>query len=595
VEFRLLGPIEVWAAGRRVPVSSAQQRTLLAVLLLHANRVVPTERLVELLWGTAPPRTARSVVQVQVSGLRRLLRAEPGADRLVFRWPGYLLRVEPGELDLEEFLRLTEQGREALGAGDAGTASRALSDALALWRGAAFKDLDLPSLRERAARLEERRLSALEDRIDASLRLGRHAELVGELRTLTAAWPLQERLHGQLMLALHRVGDAADAAAVYRAFRERLVEQLGIEPSAALQRLYQELLSAGPAVVPRQLPPDIASFTGREAELARIERALLAAGGATGPPLGAIEGPAGIGKSALAIHAAHRLAGHFPDGQLYVDLQGARMGLRPLAPLEVLGRFLRALGMRPGAIPGELEEAAAAFRSRVAGRRLLLVLDNARDLGQVAPLLPEAAGCAVLVTSRRKLAGLESACRVRLAVLGRRTALALLGRLAGGERVAAEPEAAAEVARCCGDLPLALRIAGARLAARPRWPVRALAERLADERRRLDELELAEVGCGPASRCRSRSWPPAPTSWTARPRGRTACSASWTGRTSACRWRRGCSTCRRPPPRASWSAWRARSSWRPPRPAVIACTTCCACTPASAPPCGTPRPSAPPR
>jgi DNA-binding SARP family transcriptional activator len=360
VEFRLLGPIEVWAAGRRVPVSSAQQRMLLAVLLLHANRVVPTERLVELLWGAAPPRTARSVLQVQVSGLRRLLRAEPGADRLVFRWPGYLLRVEPGELDLEEFLRLTEQGRDALGAGDAETASRELGAALALWRGVAFEDLDLPSLRERAARLEERRLTALEDRIDADLRLGRHAELVGELRTLTAAWPLQERLHGQLMLALRRVegvaaGRGGDATAAYRGFRQRLVEQLGIEPSAALQRLYQEILAAAPAVVPRQLPPDIASFTGREAELARIELALLAAGGAAGPPLGAIEGPAGIGKSALAIHAAHRVAGHFPDGQLYVNLQGATASLAPLAPLaplEALGRFLRALGLRPGAIPG---------------------------------------------------------------------------------------------------------------------------------------------------------------------------------------------------------------------------------------------------
>jgi tetratricopeptide (TPR) repeat protein len=308
---------------------------------------------------------------------------------------------------------------------------------------------------------------------------------------------------------LDRCGRQAEALERYGMVRVRLTEELGVDPGPDLRRVYADLLAGRPPevgegagtapvaperLVPRQLPPDIAAFTGRARELARLEQVLAAAGEQGPVVISVIQGAGGIGKSALAVHAAHRLAGRFPDGQLYVDLHGATAGLQPLAPLEVLGRFLRALGMDPAAVPADLEEASAAFRSRVAGRRLLVVLDNAADAAQVAPLLPASPGCGVLVTSRRLLASLEGARQVRLDVLTPAEAVELLDRLAGAARVAAEPEAAAEVARWCGYLPLALSIAAARLAARPTWSVRALAGRLADQQRRLDELELAEVG-----------------------------------------------------------------------------------------------------
>jgi tetratricopeptide (TPR) repeat protein/transcriptional regulator with XRE-family HTH domain len=273
----------------------------------------------------------------------------------------------------------------------------------------------------------------------------------------------------------------ADALGLTGPERQALLDSTGGPPAQA-------------AMVPHQLPADVVTFTGRQAEVAQLQRVLAAVEGTAPVVISAIQGTGGIGKSALAIHAAHRLAGDYPDGQLYVDLHGATAGLAPLAPIEVLGRFLRALGVDPAAIPTGLEEAAAAFRSQLAGRRMLVVLDNARDAAQVRPLLPGMPGCGVLVTSRRALAGLDGVRHLHLDVLPAAEAVELLGRLAGPGRVAAEPQAAAEIARCCGWLPLALRIAGARLAARPGWPLRLLAGRLADAQRRLDELELADTG-----------------------------------------------------------------------------------------------------
>jgi DNA-binding SARP family transcriptional activator len=509
VEFRLLGPVEVHADGQQLPIPGPIQRGLLAILALHANRVVASHELQASMWGPVPPATARRSLQWQVWRLRRLLG--PQADRLVYRAPGYLLRVQPGELDLARFQQLADQGRERLAAGDAERAGRLLGAALRLWRGQALEDVQVAALAEQRARLDQRRLAVLEDRVQADLDGGRHNGLVPELEGLVADQPLRERLWELLMVALYRSGRQADALAAFRALRQRLVEQQGVEPSPPLQELHRRILAADPALllpaeapgsvqaaaptpVPRQLPPDVAGFTGREPELAQLDQ-VLAAAGQDGPVvIGAIAGTGGIGKSALAVHAAHRLAGRFPDGQLYVDLHGATAGLEPLAPLEVLGRFLRALGMAPAAVPTELEEASGTFRSRVAGRRLLVVLDNAADAAQVAPLVPASPGCGVLVTSRQALASLDGATHLHLGILPAEEATRLLGRLAGQERVAAEPEAAAEVARGCGYLPLALRIAGARLAARPGWPVAALAERLADAQRRLDELEVAEAG-----------------------------------------------------------------------------------------------------
>jgi DNA-binding SARP family transcriptional activator/tetratricopeptide (TPR) repeat protein len=508
MEVRLLGPVEVHADTGQLPVRGPIQRALVAMLALHANRVVASQELLASLWGPGS-RAARRSLQWQVWQLRRLLGGQ--ADRLVYRPPGYLLRVERGELDLARFQDLADQGRERLAAGDGQGAGRLLGAALGLWRGRALEDVPVAALAEQAARLEQRRLAVTEDRVQADLDAGRGHGLVAELEGLVAAEPLRERLTGLLMVALYRSGRQADALAAFRALRQRLVEQQGVEPGRPVQDLQRRILTADPDLdppaaatggvrvtapepVPRQLPPDVASFTGREPELVQLDRALAAAGRDGPVVISAIEGTGGIGKSALAVHAAHRLAGRFPDGQLYVDLHGATAGLQPLAPLEVLGRFLRTLGAEPAAVPADLEEASAAFRSRVAGRRLLVVLDNAVDAAQVRPLLPAAAGCGVLVTSRQLLASLDGATHLHLDTLPAGDATALLGRLAGEQRVAAEPQAAAEVARCCGYLPLALRIAGARLAARPGWPLAALAERLADAQRRLDELEVAEAG-----------------------------------------------------------------------------------------------------
>ena len=411
------------------------------------------------------------------------------------------------------------------------------------------------------------------------------------------------------MLALYRSGRQAEALEVYREGRRLLVEELGLEPGPDLQRLQRAILTgdpdldppaaatggvgvAAPEPVPRQLPPDVASFTGREPELVQLDRALAAAGRDGPVVISAIEGTGGIGKSALAVHAAHRLAGRFPDGQLYVDLHGATAGLQPLAPLEVLGRFLRTLGAEPAAVPADLEEASAAFRSRVAGRRLLVVLDNAVDAAQVRPLLPAAAGCGVLVTSRQLLASLDGATHLHLDILPAGDATQLLGRVAGEQRVAAEPQAAAEVARLCGYLPLALRIAGARLAARPGWPLAALAERLADAQRRLDELEVAEAGVRASYDVSYRQLQASSEALDRAAAEAFGLLGVLDGRSWACRSRRGCWSLLRRRPSGSWSAWWTRNCWRPPPRAATGSTTCCACTPASRPPASGPPPDA---
>jgi DNA-binding SARP family transcriptional activator len=513
MQFGILGPLHVEDRGHPVVIRTPKQRALLAVLLMHADQVVSTDRLIELLWNGDPPIYAVRALHVHLSQLRRAL--DPGSagrhrDQLLARRsPGYVLIVPPGGLDLHRFEELVARARHARAEGDATRTAGHLREALGLWRGPALAGIDVPTLQHTVQRLEEARLTAMEERIDAELLLGQHGALIGELQELVVDHPMRERLCAQLLVALYRAGRQAEALATYARVRSRLVEELGIEPGTELQRLQRQILDADPALdplpsqagtmavrgeqrpVPRQLPADVATFTGRAAEVDR----LITAVGTAGPVMiSAIGGMGGIGKSALAVHAAHRLAERFPDGQLYVNLLGATANLAPLAPLEVLGRFLRALGIDARQIPAQVDEAAARFRSLVADRRLLVVLDNARDAAQVAPLLPASPGSAVLVTSRRVLATLEGAFYLHLDVLSRQEAVALLGRLAGQERLAAEPKAAEDVARWCGYFPLALRVAAARLAARPAWPVWALADRLADEQHRLDELELSDIG-----------------------------------------------------------------------------------------------------
>jgi DNA-binding SARP family transcriptional activator len=500
IRFRVLGPLEVYRAdGRLLPVNAAKPRILLALLMIHANRPVAVEELTSALWPLKPPPTAAGALRTHMSTLRRSLGLDGPAVRA--HPPGYQLEVSPAELDRLVFDELARQGRRAAARGDLAAAADLWSRALALWRGRPLDGIELgPVAQAELADLTERRLTMLEDWAQARLALGDHTDLLTALGSGITEQPLRERLHELAMLALYRTGRQSEALAEFRRLRQRLVTELGIEPSPPLQRLQRQILAGDPALdapsalpspgpaglVPRQLPPDVGAFTGRAAEIAAAREAI------PGRVL-AIAGPGGVGKSALAVHLAHRLSHLFPDGQLYVDLQGAAPGLRPLEPLDALGRFLRALGSRDGD-PRTVAEASAAFRALAAPRRLLVVLDNARDAGQVRPLLPAGQQTAVLITSRRILSTLDAVAHLNLDVLPEAEAVRLLGRLAGPERITADPAAAQRVARCCGCLPLALRIAGARLAARPRWPVRALASRVGDAQHRLDELQIAELG-----------------------------------------------------------------------------------------------------
>jgi DNA-binding SARP family transcriptional activator len=470
--------------------------------------VVTTGQLIEDLWGPAPPAQAEAAVRMAVSRLRRQL-GPAGAAVLVTRRGGYLLRAEREWVDAQRFERLVSEGHRALAAGQTQVAAERLQAGLGLWRGTVLADVaPMAVVVAERERLEGMRSAALLARVQADEALGNHAEALVAWQAMAAERPLDEGVCAGLLRGLSRAGRQVEALEVYRALRRRLVEELGVEPSPALQELERQILAGDPQLqptlsptatepvrpmVPAELPSDTASFTGRDGELAELERVLVAGGAPGLVVISAIHGAGGIGKSALAIHVAHRLAGRFPDGQVYVNLQGATPGLAPLGAGEVLGRLLRSLGVDPAQVPTDTEEAAARWRSLVAGRRLLLVVDNARAAVQVRPLLPASASCAVLVTSRQPLTTLEGAVAVQLDLLPREQAVELLGRLAGQQRVAAEPRAAAELARCCGYLPLALRIAGARLVARPAWPISELVRRLADQQRRLDELTTGDL------------------------------------------------------------------------------------------------------
>jgi DNA-binding SARP family transcriptional activator/uncharacterized protein HemY len=515
MEFRVLGAIGVWNGQRLLDIGGPGQRSLLALLLLQHNQTVTCSQLIDWVWGSDPPKTATNILQGRVSRLRRILgshAAERDATSPLLTKPsGYLLEVVPGELDADRFERLVAEGRQAFAAGRAERAAADLRDALALWRGPALADVPSTVLVDsEAVRLEESRLAALEARIEADLACGRHRELVGELESFVGRHPLREVLYGQLMRALYRSGRQADALRVYRRARQVLIEGLGIEPGAELQRLERAVLSKDPSLepapavdagarrhsavpVPCQLPADVRDFTGREETVAALLRLLEQDGSrhASALVVGCITGPAGVGKTALAVHVAHQLRPSFPDGQLHVNLRGAEA--QALDPAEVLAGFLRALGLEGVVIADSLEERVRQYRSRLADRRVLVVLDNAASEAQVRPLLPGGGGCAALVTSRARLGGLEAAHPLALEVLEPDQAVALLGKVAGPARVTAEPEAAQAIVLLCGLLPLAVRIAGARLAGRPAWRLALLAERLGDERRRLDELATGDL------------------------------------------------------------------------------------------------------
>jgi DNA-binding SARP family transcriptional activator len=509
-EFRILGPLEVLAGSRRLELGGSRQQIVLAMLLLNANGVVSVNRLEEAVYGEEPPPTARTQAMIAISGLRRLLAGHGYDAAISRRAQGYVLQTGDARLDVLRFGALVTAARAAREAGDLKGATAHYRDALRLWRGPALDGIDSLPVRALAARLDEQRITATEDRLDLELELGRQHELIGELVGLVAQFPLRDRLHGQLMLALHRCGRTAEALQAYQQVRRMMIDELGIEPGGELQRLQHAILASDPTLdlpaervnspsatrpVPRLLPADIADFTGRAEQVSRIRQQLNAAA-ARNPrlavPVVLITGQGGVGKTSLAVHASHALAAQFEGGQLFADLHGA--GTQPTDPAQILERFLRALGVPGPQIPEGLDERAEAYRNLLADRRLLVVLDNAASETQVLPLLPGSDSAAVLVTSRGPLAGLAGATRIWLDVFDATQSLDLLSRIVGTSRVRADREAAVKVTEQCGHLPLALRIAGGRLAVRPHWDVQQLAERLADQARRLDELQLGELG-----------------------------------------------------------------------------------------------------
>ncbi|MBG0830649.1 tetratricopeptide repeat protein [Planomonospora sp. ID67723] len=497
MEFRLLGAAEVAAGGSLVPLGGSKPQTLLAALLLEHGHIVPITRLIDIIWPDNPPDTARAAIQTYVKTLRRSLALHGATDVIVTHPPGYLARIPSGSLDVDEFDRLLTRARQT-------SAPRETSDlltaALALWRGPALAGLGGSLLAGEAARLEHLRLTAVEERIAADMALGQHGRLVAELAMLVGRHPANERLRGQYMTALYRLGRRSDALATFREGRDALIEELGVDPGPELTTLHQAILRGDPALAapptgevahtaaPAQLPLAPADFTGRAPQASALIAALTPE---PDTPIQVIAGRGGSGKSALAVHVAHRVAAAFPDGHLYAELRG--MSDAPADAGEVLGRFLKALGVEAAAVPASTPERAELYRRLLADRRVLVLLDDAASERQVRPLLPGGPGCAVLVTARNRLGGLSGACRTDLDVLDTGEAVELLARIVGTERVAAEEQAARAIAELCGRLPLALCIAGARLATRQRWPLRLLAERLADERRRLDELAIADL------------------------------------------------------------------------------------------------------
>jgi DNA-binding SARP family transcriptional activator/tetratricopeptide (TPR) repeat protein len=516
VRFRLLGPIAVddIAEDGAVP-GGARLRVLLAALLLRANMPVSRGALAEAVWDGTPPAGADVSLRGHVLRLRRALGPVAGA-RIEVHDPGYLIRLASAELDVLEFEACCREAGAALRAADWDEASAAGARAVALWRGEPLLDVPSQLLRnEFVPRLEQLLIQVREDCIEADLQLGRHDRLVPHLRELTEAYPLRERFHAQLMLALARVGRQSEALTAYQHARRALVEELGIEPGPELRRLHERVLAgdaellvptpprpesasrpASPREVPRQLPAGMRHFVGRVGELKVLSGLLsrdAAAGGAV--VISAIGGTAGIGKTALAVHWARQHADRFPDGQLYVNLRGFDPSGAPMPPGDALRGFLTALGVAPGRIPADLEERAALYRSELAERRMLIVLDNARDVAQVRPLLPGATGCLVVATSRDQLAelvALQDAVPLTLGLLTEHEARDLLTRRLGGERLAAEEQAVDELIRMCARLPLALNIAAAHGTLHQTRPLGQFVDELRDTRRRLDALTIGD-------------------------------------------------------------------------------------------------------
>ncbi|MFI5908295.1 BTAD domain-containing putative transcriptional regulator [Dactylosporangium sp. NPDC051541] len=488
--FGLLGPLTVTVGGQPITIAGQHTRVLLAALLLHRDQVVGVDALIDVLWGDAPPRTARVQVRNRTAGLRQAFARHGIADVISTRGSGYVIPADRAELDLDRFDELLTT------VGDDDVAVRALDAALALWRGPALDGLTGSGLLSAAERLDERRTDARIRRAGLLLGLGRAPEVIGELTELAGRHPWDERVAGQLMTALRLTGRQGEALLAFDRLRLALADELGVDPGAALTELRNEILRSGrprPAgrLVPRELPRDIAAFIGRTDALHQLDAA-LAADGAT-PRITVLEGTAGVGKTTLAVHWAHRVAKRFDDGHLYLDLGGFAPGGTAVGPAQAVRRLLESLRGPAARLPSELEGQISLYRSIMAERRMLLVLDNARDADQVRPLLPGAPGCMVVVTSRNQLLSLavkDGARRLRLDVMPATEAGALFTDRVGADRVAADPGAASTIVSRCAGLPLALAVVAARVGTRPDFALAGLAADLGDARAGLDPFDV---------------------------------------------------------------------------------------------------------
>lgn len=520
MQFRVLGPVEVQAGSGQVMTAPRRlERSLLAILLLEAGRTVLMDRLVELLWEDGPPANPRRVVHTYAARVRAVLAGAGAVDEgvaLVSDRGGYVLRVDPALVDAHRFRTLIGQAAQTADLAERG---RLLAEALVLWRGPALENAATDRLRQRlCADLEELRLHAVEESAAAELDLGRQQELLPELTKLVVEYPDRQRLVELHMLALYRAGRTSEALAAYTELRARFADELGLDPGPALRELHRRILrgepvpgpasspavpargqdaatvrpvqAAAPGVIPAQLPADLAAFAGRQDHLDWLDAA-LGAQPANAVVISAIAGTPGVGKTTLAVHWAHRVRDRFPDGQLYANLRGFDPNDNAAPPGEVVRRFLDALNMPAARIPADFGAQVDLYRSLLAGKRVLVILDNARDPDQVRPLLPGTAGCLTVITSRNQLTGLvaiDGARPLALDLLTTEEARALLARRLGSERLDAEPDALAELVSLCARLPLALAIAAAHIATRPRLTLAELVQELRDSRHRLDAL-----------------------------------------------------------------------------------------------------------
>ncbi|MFI1367066.1 AfsR/SARP family transcriptional regulator [Streptomyces griseochromogenes] len=525
IRYQILGHTRAYLGESELAVGPPQQQAVLVCLLLRAGRAVSVDGIVDSVWGPQAPDTAVSAVRTYAWRLRKSLGERKGekgakAPTVVSVGTGYRMTVGPDQLDALRVEQLAAEATRARDARRAETARTLVVQSLSLWQGEPLAKVPGPFAKQQRARLDALRLALMEERFDLDLLLGRHALAIPDLNAFVTEHPLRERGHGQLMRALYADGQQAAALDAFERLRRRLGEELGVDPSHELRSLHQRILRNDPALnavrrteaassaaaappsaadhdcrpatapIPAQLPPRPADFTGRAEAVSGLRNA-IGGGCEAAMPVARISGMGGVGKTALALHVAHLLKPQFTDGQLYADLGGS--GPSPARPDAVLVSFLASLGVPEDKIPDNMEDRARLYRSLLDGRRVLVLLDDARDASQVRPLLPGSHGCAVLVTGRPRIFSLPTVAQVDLDVLIPDEAVALLTRVCGPDRVAAEPEAARSLVSRCGLLPLAVRIAATRLASRPAWTLRAMAERLADQQARRTAMQIGDL------------------------------------------------------------------------------------------------------